>query len=108
MLFAACFLSLLLFAIHFTLSDATIHGDSFVPDAVLRVTLQTISLGGIQRPTTLINGTVPGPELRLPEGGVAWIRVHNDMKDRNVTMVRLELLQLVLLTCSDRLSTGMA
>ena len=66
---------------------AIVHGDSFSPDAILRVTVQNISLGGIQRLTTLVNGSVPGAELRIPENEVAWIRVYNDMKDQNLTMV---------------------
>ena len=66
---------------------ATVHDDSFIPDAILRVTTQNISLGGIEKLTTLINGSVPGPELRVPENETAWIRVFNDMEDRNLTMV---------------------
>ena len=64
------------------------HDDSFTPDAVLRVSAQNISIGGIQRYTTLINGTVPGPTLRIREGKTVWIRVYNDMSDKNTTMVR--------------------
>lgn len=68
-------------------ANTSVHDDSFKPDAVLHVTAQNISLGGIHRLTTLVNGSVPGPELRIPEGEVAWIRVYNDMQDRNLTMV---------------------
>ncbi len=70
-----------------TCAAAAVHNGSFIPDAVLRVTAQNIKMGGIQRLTTLINGSVPGPELRIPEGEVAWVRVYNDMKDQNLTMV---------------------
>jgi L-ascorbate oxidase len=35
----------------------------------------------------LVNGTSPGPEIRLAEGNVYWIRVFNDMEQNNVTMV---------------------
>lgn len=66
---------------------AITHDASFSPDAILRVTVQNISLGGIQRLTTLVNGSIPGPELRVPENETAWIRVYNDMKDQNLTMV---------------------
>lgn len=66
---------------------AVVHDNSFSPDAILRVTLQNISLGGIQRLTTLVNGSIPGPELRVPENEIAWIRVYNDMKGQNLTMV---------------------
>ena len=66
---------------------AIVHDDSFSPDAILRVTAQVVSLGGIQRLTALVNGSIPGPELRVPENETAWIRVYNDMKDQNLTMV---------------------
>ena len=36
----------------------------------------------------LINGTAPGPEIRLMEGKIYWIRVFNDMAGQNLTMVR--------------------
>jgi hypothetical protein len=65
------------------------HDGSFIPDHVLRVTRQTISIGGIQRYTTLVNGTVPGPTLSLAEDKVVWIRVYNDMSGANLTMVSL-------------------
>ena len=66
---------------------AVVHDDSFMPDAILRVTSQNVSLGGIQRLTTLVNGSAPGPEVRVPENETVWIRVFNDMKDSNLTMV---------------------
>ena len=66
---------------------AIVHDDSFSPDAILRVTAQNFSLGGIQRLTSLVNGSIPGPELRVPENETAWIRVYNDMNDQNLTMV---------------------
>ena len=68
-------------------AGTTVHDDSFKPDAVLHVTAKNFKLGGIQRFTTLVNGSVPGPELRIPEGEVAWIRVYNDMENANLTMV---------------------
>lgn len=63
------------------------HDETFAPDAILRVTAQEINIGGIQRLTTLVNDSIPGPELRIPEGEVTWIRVYNDMSDQNLTMV---------------------
>ena len=80
-------LVLFLLSLYFSFTAGFIHDDSFKPDGVLSVTLQNVSLGGIQRPTTLINGSVPGPVLRVPEDQVAWIRVYNDMKHQNLTMV---------------------
>ena len=73
---------------------ATIH-DDFTPDAILRVTVQNISLGGIQKLTTLVNGSIPGPELRVPENETAWIRVFNDMDGQNLTMVSRIIIQMV-------------
>ena len=63
------------------------HDDSFVPDAVLRASRGNYSIGGISRLTTLVNGSAPGPELRLTEGTVVWIRVYNDLPLDNFTMV---------------------
>lgn len=75
---------LLIFALHTT---GRSHDASFTPDAVLRVTQQVVSIGGIKRLTTLVNGSVPGPELRILENQVTWIRVYNDLPDQNLTMV---------------------
>lgn len=63
------------------------HDATFVPDATLHITARNISIGGIQRYTTLVNGTVPGPELRLTEGETVWIRVYNDLENLNTTIV---------------------
>ncbi|RFU72775.1 l-ascorbate oxidase [Trichoderma arundinaceum] len=63
-----------------------IHDNSFIPDRVLRVTRRDVGVGGIIRYTTLVNDTLPGPELHIPEGRVVWIRVYNDMTDANLTM----------------------
>jgi hypothetical protein len=64
------------------------HDDSFQPDYILRVTAQDYSQACMQRHSVLVNGSFPGPELHLQEDTVTWIRVHNDMADLNVTMVR--------------------
>ena len=66
---------------------AIVHDESFSPDAILRVTAQNVSIGGVHRLTTLVNGSLPGPELRVPENETAWIRVYNDMRGHNLTMV---------------------
>ena len=92
----SCYSLLLLFSlISPRYVTATVHDDSFIPDAILRVTAQTVSVGGIQRLATLINGTIPGPELRVPENEVAWIRVFNDISDQNLTMVSRMIIQMV-------------
>ncbi|USP75998.1 hypothetical protein yc1106_03272 [Curvularia clavata] len=36
--------------------------------------------------SVLVNGTSPGPELRLPGGKTSWVRVCNDMDEYNTTM----------------------
>lgn len=63
------------------------HDDDFVPDAVLTVIQENIGIGGIERYSTLVNGSVPGPTLYLPEDKVFWIRVYNNMKTENLTIV---------------------
>ena len=63
------------------------HDSSFVPDYVLHVTYANYSLGCKTRASALINGTIPGPEVRLEPGKTSWIRVYNDMTDYNTTIV---------------------
>lgn len=65
------------------------HDETFVPDHILRVTGQNISQACVNRYSAVVNGTSPGPEIRLKAGEAAWIRVYNDMEDSNVTMVSL-------------------
>lgn len=69
------------------------HDETFIPDHVLRVTKQNISVACESRYSVVINGTSPGPTLRLTPGTSAWIRVYNDMADSNLTMVRIWLLR---------------
>ncbi|KOS18373.1 L-ascorbate oxidase [Escovopsis weberi] len=56
----------------YTSVEPRVHGSSFKPDEVLCVTRKNISVGGIFRYTTLVNGSLPGPVLRLPEDKVIW------------------------------------
>ena len=63
------------------------HDETFVPDRVLRVTAENITQACQKQTTVVVNGTTPGPELRILEGQTTWIRVYNDMSDRNLTMV---------------------
>jgi L-ascorbate oxidase len=66
------------------------HDETFVPDAILRITQANISQSCLPpKLVVLVNRTSPGPELRLKEGQTYWIRVYNDMVDRNYTMVCL-------------------
>lgn len=64
-----------------------VHDATFVPDHVIRVTAQNISQACEQRYSTVINGTSPGPAIRLTAGQSSWIRVYNDVPDANLTMV---------------------
>lgn len=64
------------------------HDFSFSPDFVLRVTEEPFTQSCVgKQAVVLVNGTSPGPEIRLLEGNVYWIRVFNDMGGRNLTMV---------------------
>ena len=67
-------------------SSRQCHGSSFIPDHVLRITYETVSIACQTRPSVLVNGTTPGPALRLQPGKTSWIRVYNDMDHYNTTM----------------------
>ncbi|KAK5169184.1 uncharacterized protein LTR77_006493 [Saxophila tyrrhenica] len=62
------------------------HGPDFVPDHILRLTYEEVNIGCQTRPSVLVNGSLPGPTLRLKPGKTSWIRVYNDMEDYNTTM----------------------
>ena len=69
------------------------HDASFSPDYILRVTQRPFTQSCITKlDLILVNGTSPGPEIRLLEGNVYWIRVYNDMDNQNLTMVPYSLL----------------
>jgi hypothetical protein len=64
------------------------HDSSFTPHYVLHVTEQPFTQSCITKTDViLVNGTSPGPEIRLTEGNIYWIRVFNDMDNKNLTMV---------------------
>ena len=63
------------------------HDGEFVPDHVLRVSTRNISVACETRQSAVVNGTSPGPELRIPSGQRTWIRVYNDLEQANLTMV---------------------
>lgn len=65
------------------------HNEAFVPEYILRATAQNVSQACIPRLSVLLNGTSPGPELRLRPGITSWIRVYNDIPDQNLTVVCL-------------------
>lgn len=60
------------------------HGCEFQPDHILRVTTANITIACQERESVLINGTSPGPPLRLKPGVRQWVRVYNDMCEENV------------------------
>jgi FtsP/CotA-like multicopper oxidase with cupredoxin domain len=63
------------------------HDHPFRPDYILRVTAENYTEACMDRYSVLVNGSLPGPELRLREGETSWIRVYNDMSDANTTIV---------------------
>ena len=56
------------------------------PDWILRVSNDTIAADCTARSSTIVNGTSPGPTIRVKEGDHIWIRVYNDMLHSNTTM----------------------
>lgn len=56
------------------------------PDYVLHISNDTIAADCTARKSTVINGTSPGPEIRVKEGDHVWIRVYNDMEESNTTL----------------------
>lgn len=70
-----------------------LHDTSFTPNFILRVTEAPYTLSCMTKKNViLVNGTSPGPEIRLTEGDIYWIRVFNDMDNNNLTMVLIAFL----------------
>ncbi|KYK60778.1 ascorbate oxidase [Drechmeria coniospora] len=69
-----------------TAASLVTHGGQFVPDHVLRVSSADIAIACERRRSAVVNGTVPGPTLRILAGRRTWIRVYNDMPKENLTM----------------------
>lgn len=63
------------------------HGDRFHPDFYLTITREIQNVACEQRMSVLVNGTSPGPTLRLPAGKTSWVRVCNHVDNYNTTMV---------------------
>ncbi|KAH7143408.1 ascorbate oxidase, partial [Dactylonectria macrodidyma] len=72
----------------FPVTPKLITHNSFFPNHVLRVTTHNIAVACETRLSTVVNGTSPGPELRIRSGETTWIRVYNDMESQNLTMAR--------------------
>ncbi|KAL4865120.1 hypothetical protein BDV12DRAFT_188377 [Aspergillus spectabilis] len=79
-------LTLLLGLAAATTATVVRHDHAFQPDHILRVTAENYSEACSERYSVLVNGSSPGPELRLREGEGSWIRVYNDITDANTTM----------------------
>ena len=84
-------LPVLVFSLSYRPSTKTpinyVHDSSFEPDRILRISAAIWPLDCTTRYSVLINGSVPGPDLRFREGDQIWIRVYNDQEDANVTIV---------------------
>ncbi|KAL5115646.1 hypothetical protein ACEQ8H_006445 [Pleosporales sp. CAS-2024a] len=76
---------LLLAASHFVAGQDQ-DNSNFVPDFYLSVTYENHPVACQQRMSVLVNGTSPGPVLRLPAGKTSWVRVCNNMSNYNTTM----------------------
>ncbi|KAL2261843.1 hypothetical protein VTK26DRAFT_3196 [Humicola hyalothermophila] len=69
-----------------TRASVAMHNGSFIPDHVLRVNILPVHSACESQQSIVINGTSPGPLIRLMPGARAWIRVYNDMTHENLTM----------------------
>lgn len=63
------------------------HDSTFTPDFYLSVTYENHTVACQHRMSVLVNGTSPGPTLRLPPGKTSWVRVCNAIDTYNTTMV---------------------
>lgn len=64
--------------------------DSWAPDYVLSATAENITINCLSRYSVVFNGTSPGPPLTLKENHTTWVRVYNNIKDQNLTVVSCE------------------
>ncbi|KAI8458170.1 multicopper oxidase-domain-containing protein [Phakopsora pachyrhizi] len=61
-------------------------GEGWRPTTVLIVSQQNVSADCTIRPSAVLNGTFPGPELRFKAGQRVWIRVINNLQGESITM----------------------
>ena len=60
---------------------------AWAPDHILRINNATVAADCTERQSVTINGTSPGPTLRVKESDESvWIRVYNDMEAENTTL----------------------
>ncbi|KAK4126927.1 multicopper oxidase [Parathielavia appendiculata] len=57
-----------------------------IPDHVLRVSIANVPSACETRQDVVVNGTSPGPAIRVLPGARSWIRVYNDMDNWNLSM----------------------
>lgn len=57
------------------------------------MTRNKVNMACRYRDSVVVNGTSPGPEIRLKPEQTTWIRVYNDMDNENLTMVGNSLLR---------------
>lgn len=69
-------------------ADVSWHDSSFQPNYVLEAVEGEIPINCEMRHSVTVNGTSPGPTIRLTEGETTWVRVYNRMAEQNLTMVR--------------------
>ncbi|KAL2834368.1 L-ascorbate oxidase [Aspergillus cavernicola] len=63
-----------------------VHDSRFQPHYILRITQETVSVACKERPSVLVNGTLPGPTIYMRENQTTWVRVYNDLQAENYTM----------------------
>jgi hypothetical protein len=104
---ADVFRALCWFALSLTVQAGTyVHDDRFQPDEVLRVSQAEVAMACRYRDSVVVNGTAPGPQLRIKPDKTTWVRVYNDMDDQNLTMASRPCEDARLKTTLTRLSTG--
>ncbi|KAL1665692.1 Cupredoxin [Schizophyllum commune] len=60
---------------------------AWAPNHILRINNATVAADCTERQSVTINGTSPGPTLRVKESDESvWIRVYNDMEAENTTL----------------------
>lgn len=83
------FLTTILPAFLTSAGQLAVHDETFQPDFILRITEEDVPFACEgTRKSVLVNGTSPGPELRLKPNSTTWVRVYNDMDHLNTTIVR--------------------
>lgn len=89
MLLFLSLLPVLAFGLHGGLSSTArhVHDRHFKPHHILRATSENLTIDCHTRPSSIVvNGTDPGPTIRLREGETHWVRVYNDILDQNLTV----------------------